>query len=215
MPKRRARPTIASTRCTTRCGVGTSWRLLTAVALPTKALPGWMARLLTTSRRTGGSGGWTNWRKNSASKRIVMSQLKLTVNETKTRLCRVPDEKFDFLGYTIGRLYSPRTGGSYIGVRPSDKKLQGLMQKLREQTDRRWLWLDQDELVGRLNRLMRGWANYFCLGTVSNAYRKVAAHACQAQLGALPEILEDRRSLLSGADATLPAAVTSTEAPRV
>ena len=110
--------------------------------------------------------------------RTMMARLKLTVNETKTRLCRVPDEKFDFLGYTIGRLYSPRTGGSYIGVRPSDKKLQGLMQKLRDQTDRRWLWLDQDELVGRLNRLMRGWANYFCLGTVSNAYRKVTAHAC-------------------------------------
>src|SRR5438270_12974599 len=30
--------------------------------------------------------------------RRMMSKLKLTVNETKTRLCRVPDEKFDFLG---------------------------------------------------------------------------------------------------------------------
>ena len=68
--------------------------------------------------------------------------------------------------------FAPRTGGSYIGVRPSDKKLQGLYQKLREQTERRWLWLDEDEMVGRLNRLLRGWANYFCLGTVTKTYRR-------------------------------------------
>jgi group II intron reverse transcriptase/maturase len=110
--------------------------------------------------------------------RDMMTKLKLTVNETKTRLCRGPDEPFNFLGYTIGRLYSPRTGGSYIGVRPSDKKLQGLCLKLSEQTERRWLWLDEEEMVGRLNRLLRGWANYFCLGTVTKAYRRVTAHAC-------------------------------------
>jgi len=110
--------------------------------------------------------------------RNMMTRLKLTVNETKTRLCRGPDEPFNFLGYTIERMYSPKTGGSYIGVRPSDKKLQGLYLKFREQTERRWLWLDTDELVGRLNQLMRGWANYFRLGTVTKAYRKVTAHAC-------------------------------------
>jgi RNA-directed DNA polymerase len=35
----------------------------------------------------------------------MMSKLKLTVNETKTRLCHLPDEPFDFLGYTLGRNY--------------------------------------------------------------------------------------------------------------
>ncbi len=39
-----------------------------------------------------------------------MTKLKLTVNETKTRVCKLPDEKFDFLGYTFGRCYSPKTG---------------------------------------------------------------------------------------------------------
>jgi hypothetical protein len=110
--------------------------------------------------------------------RAMMTQLKLTVNETKTRICRGPDEPFHFLGYTIGRLYSPRTGGSYLGARPSETKLQGLCRKLSEQTERRWLWLDADELVGRLNSLLRGWAHYFCLGTVTQAYRRVTAHAC-------------------------------------
>ena len=44
--------------------------------------------------------------------RQIMERLKLTVNETKTRQCCVPDESFDFLGYTIGRCYSPKTGKS-------------------------------------------------------------------------------------------------------
>lgn len=42
--------------------------------------------------------------------RGMMSKLRLTVNETKTRLCRVPEGTFDFLGYTIGQCWSPRTG---------------------------------------------------------------------------------------------------------
>jgi len=110
--------------------------------------------------------------------RDMMARLKLTVNETKTRLCHSPDEPFNFLGYTIGRCYWSKTGRAYIGVRPSDKKVQGLNRDLHEQTERRWLWLEPAELVERLNRLLRGWAGYFCLGTVTAAYRRVTAHAC-------------------------------------
>lgn len=110
--------------------------------------------------------------------RTMMTQLKLTINETKTRLCRVPEETFDFLGYAFGRLYSPRTGGAYVGIRPSAKKIQRICAALSEQTQRRWLFLDPDEVVGRLNRMLRGWANYFRLGTVNAAYRVVDSHVC-------------------------------------
>jgi RNA-directed DNA polymerase len=110
--------------------------------------------------------------------RDMMAKLKLTVNERKTRLCRGPDEPFQFLGYTIGRLYSPRTGGAYVGVRPSPRALQGLFLKIHEQTERGWLWLDAGKMVGRLNLLLQGWANYYSLGTVTQAYGAVTAHAC-------------------------------------
>jgi hypothetical protein len=39
--------------------------------------------------------------------------------------------------------------------------------------------LDAEEIVGRLNRKLRGWANYFCLGPVSPAYRLLDTHARQ------------------------------------
>ena len=110
--------------------------------------------------------------------RAMMAKLKLTVNETKTRLCRVPEETFDFLGYTFGRLYSPKTGEAYLGMRPSAKKIQRICAAVSEQTERRWLFLDPEELVGRLNRMLRGWANYFCRCAVSAAYHIVDSHAC-------------------------------------
>lgn len=108
--------------------------------------------------------------------RRMMSRLKLTVNEDKTHLCRVPEETFDFLGYTIGRCYSYRTGRAYVGTRPSKKKAQALFARISELTSRRTLLLDAQVLTVRLNRLLGGWSNYFCLGPVSKAYRAVDAH---------------------------------------
>ena len=39
--------------------------------------------------------------------------------------------------------------------------------------------LDQEIVVAKLNRTMIGWANYFCLGPVSKAYRAAEKHACK------------------------------------
>ena len=109
--------------------------------------------------------------------RQMMEKLKLKVNEDKTHLCRSPQEKFNFLGYTFGRCYSPKTGRAYIGTRPSKKSIQRIVASLSEQTDRSHTLLEADEIVGRLNRKLSGWANYFCLGSVSASYRAINAHA--------------------------------------
>jgi group II intron reverse transcriptase/maturase len=113
-----------------------------------------------------------------AAMRGMMSRLKLTVNEEKTRVCRVPEGTFDFLGYTFGRFYSPRTGGPYLGVRPSAKVISRLRDEIRELTDCRYLRADVEDRVVRLNRKLRGWSNYFRLGTVSPAYGAVNRHGC-------------------------------------
>jgi group II intron reverse transcriptase/maturase len=110
--------------------------------------------------------------------RTMMARLKLTVNETKTRQCRVPDDTFNFLGYTIGQCRSPRTGRTYLSVWPADKKVRGICVTLSELTRRCWTWLSPGELVQRLNQRIQGWANYFRLGTVSAAYQSVMHHAC-------------------------------------
>jgi group II intron reverse transcriptase/maturase len=108
--------------------------------------------------------------------RAMMSTLKLTVNDTKTGLCRLPEETFDFLGYTLGRNYDRRTGKSYVGPRPSRKKISRLCGEISELTTRRTTSLAVDEQIGRINRELRGWSNYCRIGTTSGAYRSIDSH---------------------------------------
>ena len=57
--------------------------------------------------------------------RTIMQRLKLTVNEEKTHMCqKIPQERFDFLDYTIGRCYSRKDGHAYIGTRSSKKSIK-------------------------------------------------------------------------------------------
>jgi len=105
--------------------------------------------------------------------RQIMQRLRLTVNEEKTHVCRVPDEYFHFLGYQFGRLFSTKTGKAYLGTYPSKKSVTRLIRSIHELTDHRRCWLDAAELVKSLNRMLCGWANYFKLGPVGKAYRAI------------------------------------------
>jgi RNA-directed DNA polymerase len=114
-----------------------------------------------------------------ATMRNMMSRLKLMVNDTKTRVCKLPEEKFDFLGYTFGRCYSTKTGRAYLGTIPSKKRVQRICAAISEATQRRYTQQAVETLVATLNRQIIGWANYFCLGPVSKAYRAVDYHSCR------------------------------------
>jgi group II intron reverse transcriptase/maturase len=103
--------------------------------------------------------------------RRLMGQLKLTVNEEKTRTCRAPEEEFDFLGYSFGRRYAAKTRRPYIAAWPSRKSIKRMTEAVRIQTGRNMEWMDASEMVKCLNRKLNGWANYFKLGPVTKAYR--------------------------------------------
>lgn len=112
-----------------------------------------------------------------AAMRKMMETLRLTVNDDKTHLCELPRERFDFLGYTFERCYSHKTGGAYLGTRPSKKSIKRMVDSISEETSRRRTCLEAETVVGRLNRKLTGWANYFSLGPVGKSYRAIDAHA--------------------------------------
>ncbi len=104
-----------------------------------------------------------------------MASIGLALNETKTRVCHARCESFDFLGYTFGPMYSPRTGRRYDGARPSRKAVasinDNIRRRLRPGNHAPW-----DEVARDLNRAVRGWAVYFSYGSVSKARRAVQGH---------------------------------------
>ncbi|MGH9438812.1 MAG: group II intron reverse transcriptase/maturase [Terriglobia bacterium] len=114
-----------------------------------------------------------------ATMQAMMTKLKLTVNETKTRVAKLPEEKFDFLGYTFGRCYSTKTGRAYLGTIPAKKRVIRICQAISSETGRNRTPLEPTVVVAQLNQMMNGWANYFCLGPVSKAYQAIERHACK------------------------------------
>ena len=104
--------------------------------------------------------------------RKLMTKLGLTVNEKKTRLVKLPDETFDFLGYTVGRFYG-RDGRPYWGTRPSRKSVKRLIREIHDATTSQWNALDVQSRIERLNPMIRGWAGYFSQGPVGKIYRLI------------------------------------------
>jgi hypothetical protein len=130
-----------------------------------RRLAGWLWRGRGRRQRLGGPG-------------LLLGILSPNLDD-KTHLCQIPRERFDFLGYTFGRCYSQKTGRAYIGTRPSSKSIKRLVESITQETDRSRILLDGEDVVGRLNRKLIGWANYFCLGPVRPAYRAINAHVTQ------------------------------------
>ena len=104
--------------------------------------------------------------------RRAIGAIKLTLNESKTCIRNARQERFNFLGYSFGPERYRKDGHWYLAAQPSNKAIQQAKERvaalLGPGNQDPW-----EEVVARLNRVLRGWANYFRYGTRLRAYRAI------------------------------------------
>ena len=109
--------------------------------------------------------------------RHVLERLDLSLNEAKTQVVDATQASFDFLGFTIQMSRGASTGKPYPNVRPADKSLKKIKAKLTALTGRNLTNIALDDIVGNVNRSLRGWANYFHYRNSSLVMSKARNHA--------------------------------------
>ncbi len=105
--------------------------------------------------------------------------LGLHINWDKTRIVdlRQPGQSLDFLGCTF-RYDRDQYGRSqrYLNLQPSRKALERERVVLRAMINAPQSHTPMPELIGRVNRHLRGWANYFDIGYPRQAFRAINAY---------------------------------------
>ncbi len=99
----------------------------------------------------------------------VLAPMGLRLSEEKTRVCHI-DEGFDFLGWHIQRRAKRgQDGKRAVYTYPSKKSLASVMEKVRSLT-RRQKHRTHADLLRSVNRVLRGWCNYFRHGVSSQTF---------------------------------------------
>lgn len=103
-------------------------------------------------------------------------KFQLEINREKTRVVDLREEgaSLNFLGYTFRRDRDLKgRGRKYLNVFPSTKAVQRERKKLHEMTDSHQCFKPIPNLIGELNRHLKGWANYFSIGYPISAYCEI------------------------------------------
>lgn len=106
----------------------------------------------------------------------VLAPLGLRLSAEKTRVVHI-GEGFDFLGFNIRQMRKRGTSKSYVYTVPSKKAIASIRDKVRARTSRSTLHMGLDELLRSLNRILRGWANYFRHGVSKATFNAIDSHA--------------------------------------
>jgi group II intron reverse transcriptase/maturase len=108
----------------------------------------------------------------------VLDPIGLRLHPEKTRIVHLAlgAEGFDFLGFHHRMGKSWRTGHWYLHKWPSKRAMAQVKAKIRDRTDRRYARLPLEWAVEDLNRVLRGWSNYFRYGNSAEKFDHIDAY---------------------------------------
>jgi RNA-directed DNA polymerase len=113
------------------------------------------------------NGQWRRgWLLRAVDRRLreEFARLDLRLNEAKSRVVDLTQgEAFGFLGFIYRRLRSAR-GRWWVQKTPAIKQRTALLGKLKE-VFRRWRSQPVRRVIAEINPILRGWVNYFRVGT--------------------------------------------------
>jgi len=102
----------------------------------------------------------------------LTANLKLRLNQEKTRIVDTEKESFDFLGYSFKRALNRKRTKIVAYFWPSHKAERAIREKIRKITNPYRL-IKVEGIVKELNPVIRGWINYFKIANSSKKFGKI------------------------------------------
>jgi RNA-directed DNA polymerase len=104
----------------------------------------------------------------------VEGWMDLEINQDKTEVLNVSEAggRLDFLGHSF-RYVRSRKGYRYLRIEPTQKALTREYEALRERINKHRCFVPLPQMIGEVNKQLRGWANYFRFGHYQRTFHKV------------------------------------------
>jgi len=103
----------------------------------------------------------------------IMGILKLTLHPAKTRIVDMGRDGFDFLGFHFHKKKARKSGKLLPYIWPAPKAMKAIRSKIHFITERMRLSNPISEVIKFLNRVIRGWRNYFRLGNSTLKFQQL------------------------------------------
>jgi len=103
----------------------------------------------------------------------IMAILKLTLHPTKTRVVDMGQDGFDFLGFHFHKKKSNKNNKLLPYNWPTSKAMKAVRSKIHFITERMSLSNPLSEVIKFLNRVIRGWRNYFRIGNCTLKFQQL------------------------------------------
>ena len=129
----------------------------------------------------------------------LLAELGLEPKAAKTRVVHLVERGrgFGFLGFhhRLVRGRTPRSAHlTFLARWPSRKAIQRARDRIREITGRKRLLVPVEDIVGELNRFLRGWAGYFRYGNSARVLGQIRNYALRRVALLLSKTGKRRRS---------------------